>query len=332
VSLSHLITQNNQNQLRQYTDAAAVFGAHTRAVKEASSVRGSMFWRELRGVRYLIRSSSAGAQTSLGADSEQIQVIYNKFMERKERVEQSRRSLTLKLEEMRKLNKVYGVGRTPNVVVSLLQSMEKAGIAEQFQTVGTHALYAYEAACGVRVGTEALATRDVDLLYDTRQHVAFVTTMKRLDSSLIDIFRKADKTFRFRPDQLQTAVNDDGFEIDLIRRTAIDGDPHPLPMSTKEEDIWAVQVASDNQLVSGRRFDQMVVSTRGEMALMRTVHPLDFVRVKNTIAASRQRDPLKRPKDALQAQLVQHLWDEYMIHLHRDAAPGESRDMDQTPQ
>lgn len=298
MSLSHLITQNNQNQLRQYTDAAAVFGAHTRAVKEAASVRGSMFWRELRGVRYLIRSSSAGAQTSLGADSEQTQAIYNKFMERKERVEQSRRSLTLKLEEMRKLNKVYGVGRSPNVVVSLLQSMEKAGIAEQFQTVGTHALYAYEAACGVRVGTEALATRDVDLLYDTRQHVAFVTTMKRLDSSLIDIFRKADKTFRVRPDQLQTAVNDEGFEIDLLRRTAVDGDPHPLPMSAKEE------VASGNQLVSGRRFDQMVVSTRGDMALMRTVHPLDFVRVKNTIAASRQRDRLKRPKDALQAQIV----------------------------
>jgi hypothetical protein len=291
-----------------------------------------MFWRELRGVRYLIRSSSAGAQTSLGADSEQIQVIYNKFMERKERVEQSRRSLTLKLEEMRKLNKVYGVGRTPNVVVSLLQSMEKAGIAEQFQTVGTHALYAYEAACGVRVGTEALATRDVDLLYDTRQHVAFVTTMKRLDSSLIDVFRKADKTFRVRPDQLQTAVNDEGFEIDILRRTAVDGDPHPLPMSTKEEEMWAVQVASGNQLVSGRRFDQMVVSTRGDMALMRTVHPLDFVRVKNTIATSRQRDPLKRPKDALQAQIVQHLWDEYMMHLYRDAAPGESRGMGQIPE
>lgn len=332
MSLAHLITEGNENQLRQYTDAAAVFGAYSRAVKEADSVRGSMFWRELRGVTYLIRTSAAGAQRTLGADSEQTRAIHAKFISRKERVEQSRKSLALKLEEMRKLNRVYGVGRTPQVVVSLLQSMEKAGIAEQFMTVGTHALYAYEAACGVRVGTEALATRDVDLLYDTRQHVAFVTTMKRLDSSLIDIFRKADKTFRVRPDQLQTAVNDDGFEIDLIRRTAIDGDPHPLPMSTKEEDLWAVQVASGNQLVSGRRFDQMVVSTRGEMALMRTVHPLDFVRVKNTIAASRQRDPLKRPKDALQAQLVQHLWDEYLMHLHRDAAPGESRAMDPTPE
>lgn len=152
-------------------------------------------------------------------------------MERKERVEQSRRTLTLKLEEMRKPNKVRGVGRTPHVVVLLLQVMEKAGIAEQYLTVGIHALYAFEAACGVRVGTATLATRDVDLLYDTRQHLASVTTFKRLDPSLIDVFRKADKTFRGRPNQLLTSVNDEGFEIDLIRRTAINGDPHPLPMS-----------------------------------------------------------------------------------------------------
>lgn len=325
MGLMHLVTDNNENQLRQYTDASAVFEAHTRALKEAESVRGSMFWRELRGVRYLIRASAAGAQRSLGTDSEQTQAIYTKFIGRKSTAEQSRKMLALKLEEMRKLNRVYGVGRTPQVVVALLQSMEKARIAEQFITVGTHALYAYESACGVRVGTEALATRDVDLLYDTRQHVAFVTTMNRLDSSLIDVFRRADRTFRVRPDQLQTAVNDDGFEIDLIRRTAIDGDLHPLRMSAKEDDIWAVQVPSGNQLVSGRRFEQMVVSAKGEMALMRTVHPLEFIRVKTAISTSNQRDPLKRPKDALQAKVAQHLWDNYLTHLHGNTALPETR-------
>lgn len=315
MDLAPLITENTENQLRQYTDSAAVYGAYTRANHEAATVRGSMLWREMRGTNTLIRVSASGAQRSLGPDSAENRAIYSKFMGRKERVEHSRKALTLKLDEMRKLNKVYGVGRTPQVVVALLRVMEKAGIAEQFLTVGTHALYAYESACGVRVGTDALATRDMDLLFDTRKHVSFVTTMKRLDSSLIDIFRKADKTFRIRSEQLQTAVNDDGFEIDLIRRTAIGDDPHPLPMSAKEEDFWAVQVPSGNQLVSGRKFEQMVVSPRGDMALMRTVHPLDFVRVKTAIAALPKRDPLKRPKDALQAQLVQRLWDDYLVHL-----------------
>lgn len=320
MALTHLVTENSENQLRQYTDASAVFEAHRRAAKEASAVRGSMFWRDLRGTKTLIRTSAAGAQHSLGKESEHTLAMYASFMDRKAQLEQRYKSLSIKLEEMRKLNKVYGVGRTPQVVVSLLQAMDKAGIAEQFQTVGTHALYAYESACGVRVGTEALATRDVDLLYDTRQHVSFVTTMNRLDASLISVFQKADKTFRVRKEQLQTAVNDDGFEIDVIRRIAMDNDPHPLPMSGAEEDLWAVQVGSGNQLVSGRRHEQMVVSPRGDMALMRTVHPLDFIRVKAALAASVDRDPLKRPKDRLQAQVVQLLWDEYLRHRHQDTA------------
>jgi hypothetical protein len=320
MSLASLILENNENQLRQYSDAAAVFHAHARATEQARSVRGSMFWRELRGVKTLIRASAAGAQHSLGPDSEQTQTIFASFTERKAQLEQSRKSLSIKLDEMRKLNKVYQVGRIPQVVIALLQAMAKAGIHDQFLTVGTHALYAYEAACGVRVGSEALATRDVDLLFDTRQHVAFVTTMARLDSSLIDTFRRADKTFRVRRDQLQTAINDDGFEIDIIRRTATEQDPHPLRMSDKEEDLWAVQVTTGNRLLSGRRHEQMVVSAKGDMALMRTIHPMDFVQVKTALAGSTTRDPLKRPKDALQAQVVQHLWDEYLVHLHRDPA------------
>lgn len=115
----------------------------------------------------------------------------------------------------------------------------------------------------MRVGADALATRDKDRLHHTRQQVSFVTTLKRLDSSLIGTFRKADKTFRVRPDPLQTAFNDDGVEIDLMRRPAIDSDPHPLPMSTNGDDLRAVQVPSGKPWGSGRRFERMVVSPRG---------------------------------------------------------------------
>jgi hypothetical protein len=35
-------------------------------------------------------------------------------------------------------------------IVSLLQTLEEAGLGQHFTVVGTHALYAYEAAAGVR--------------------------------------------------------------------------------------------------------------------------------------------------------------------------------------
>ena len=312
------IQELTENQSRQYIDAQALMRAQGEALDDAAQVRGSMIWRELRGVRYLIRTSAASAQKTIGPDSADTQAMYDRFMGRKQSAEARVKSLTARLEEQRKLNRVYGVGRAPNVIIKVLNALQKVGIAGQFLTVGTNAIYAYESACGVRVGNEAMATRDMDLLFDTRQRAAFVSTLRRLDTSLLAVLRKADPTFRVLRDQLQTAVNDDGYEIDIIRRTAKDGDPHPLRMSSNEDDLWAVQVSSGEKMVAGRKFQQLVVAASGQMALMQTLHPLDFVRIKTQLALSLQRDPLKRPKDKLQAEVVQGLWDNYL--QHRQAA------------
>ena len=312
------IQELTENQSRQYIDAQALMRAQGEALDDAAQVRGSMIWRELRGVRYLIRTSAASAQKTIGPDSADTQAMYDRFMGRKQSAEARVKSLTARLEEQRKLNRVYGVGRAPNVIIKVLNALQKVGIAGQFLTVGTNAIYAYESACGVRVGNEAMATRDMDLLFDTRQRAAFVSTLRRLYTSLLAVLRKADPTFRVLRDQLQTAVNDDGYEIDIIRRTAKDGDPHPLRMSSNEDDLWAVQVSSGEKMVAGRKFQQLVVAASGQMALMQTLHPLDFVRIKTQLALSLQRDPLKRPKDKLQAEVVQGLWDNYL--QHRQAA------------
>lgn len=317
-----------EDQCRQYLDALAVFNALIAAKKDLAEVRGSMIWREVAGKTYLVRTSTTGAQKSLGPDSDNNRAIYTRFMARKERATTRHKALADKLTTMQRRNKADLVGRVPNVVISVLAALDQAGVGDDLLTVGTHALYAYEAACGVRVDSSAMATRDIDLLYDTRKHLRFISAMKRLDTSMIGVLRKADKTFRVRPDQLQTAVNDDGFEVDVIRRMARDGDPHPLRMTADAEDLWAVQVPSGNRLVSGRRFEQMVVGQNGAMALMRTVHPLDFIQVKNELADAPTRDPLKRRKDRMQANVVVHLWDEYLQHMQRHeqdgAAPPEA--------
>ena len=312
----------SENQSRQYVDAEALMRATLQARKDTQEVRGSMIWRELRGVRYLIRTSARGAQKTLGVESPQTQAMHTRFMARKQTAESRLKSLTARLVEQRKLNRVYRVGRTPNIVVQILQQFEKAGIAAQFLTVGAHALYAYESACGLLVGTEALATRDIDLLSDTRKRVAFLGTMKQLDTSLLGVLRKADPTFQVRRDQLQTAVNDDGFEVDLIRRDASYGDPHPLRMTDDAEDLWAVQVSSGERMLSSARFEQMVVSTSGEMAMMQTVHPTTFIQVKRRLASSAHREPIKRGKDMLQAQIVQQLWNDY-LHVRDDSRSPE---------
>lgn len=60
-----------------------------------------------------------------------------------------------------------------------------------------------------------------------------------------------------------------------------------------------------------------MVAPNGEMASMRTIHPLDFIRLKRKLADLPTRDPQKAPKDRLQAQVVQALWDGYLHRLER---------------
>ena len=58
---------------RQYIDAVAVFDALTDATAEAAQVRGGMYWHagpaSSPNSKYLVRTTPAGAETSLGPRS-----------------------------------------------------------------------------------------------------------------------------------------------------------------------------------------------------------------------------------------------------------------------
>lgn len=292
---STLLLDQSESQRRQFIDAETVFLAAAKAKKAAAEVRGSMLWRDLRGKSTLVRTSASGAQKSLGPRSAETEAMYASFMARKKSAKVRQKALKAQLTTQQRLNRALRVGRVPNVVVGVLNALESMGVQEHFMVVGAHALYAYETAAGVRISEEAMATRDVDILFDTRKRISFFTAMKKLDSALIGVLRKVDPSFEVVEDQLYTARNQDGFEVDIIRRTAKDVDPHPLQYA--------------------RRMDQVVVATSGEMALMRTVHPLDFARIKQGLSQQVGRDPNKSGKDALQSRIVTELVNEYLPHF-----------------
>lgn len=315
------LAELQENQLRELVNARATWSNFQEARRDALQVKGSMVWKEVGGHSYLIRKSAKGAQKSLGPRGPDTEEMFASFQARKERAEARLRAMKLRLDEQRKLNRLYRVGRTPNVVVRVLAALEAAKLADKFMVIGTHAMYAYETAAGVLVESSALATRDLDLLFDARRRVAFLTSLQHgEDQSLIKVLQKADPSFRVMRDQLQTARNDDAFEVDIIRRASRDGDPHPMRMSDDEDDFWAAQIDQGEKILSGRRFEHLVVGATGEMATMRTLHPLDFVRLKLELSQRPQRDPLKAPKDRMQAEVVRQLWDEYLCHLE----PGEA--------
>ncbi|HSM22574.1 MAG TPA: GSU2403 family nucleotidyltransferase fold protein [Rubrivivax sp.] len=180
--------------------------------------------------------------------------------------------------------------------------------------VGTNALYAYEAATGVRIVQGALTTQDVDPLWDARRRVQFVTDLERIDTSMLRVLQRVDPSFHRKELHNETAINDRGFEVDFLRRVPVDGDPHPFRFSADEEDLWPVQAVRASVLTEAPKFEHVVISATGKMAFMRTVAPRVFVEFKRWMSESApQRPQLKRRRDLRQAEIVQALLDEGLL-------------------
>jgi len=304
----------DEDAQRQYIDARAVYTAWEDARRSAAEVRGGMYWQTKNGKDYLIRTSASNSQNSLGPRSPQNEEIYRRFIERKEMSEKRLADLKGELAKQQKLNKVLRVGRVPNLLVEILNKLYKSGLADYFTVVGTHALYAYETEAGVRIsGKGALATRDVDLLWDIQRRISFVTQMKNLDTSFLELLKKVDPTFKRRDDHHHTAYNSKGFEVDLIRRLHKDGDPHPIQITDDEDDFYVIEAESAASLQGAAQFQSIIVSLSGQMARMRTISPSVFTKTKRWLSELDSREAVKRQRDKLQAEIVEKMLADHLL-------------------
>lgn len=300
---------------RQYIDARSAFVALEQAAKEAAQVRGGMIWKTVKGADYLIRTSPTGAQKGLGVRSPDTERIHAQFSARKERATDRLRDLKAVVARHERVNRALRVGRMPNIAVELLGKLAETGLDEYFRVVGTHALYAFETAAGVRLGSDVTTTMDIDLLWDTRRRVVFVEQLARNAPSMLAVLRKVDKTFELKPDQKYTAVNSRAFEVDIIRRETVGDDPHPIRLSDDEDDFWVVQARRAGDLLNAPSFSEVVVAQSGQMARLTTIHPATFAEFKRWMAQQPDRDSLKRRRDVLQAEAVEWLLSERLPHL-----------------
>lgn len=312
----------SDNAARQVIDATTIWTEYLKARSLAGPYAGGMYWKKEGLYEYLVKTYAKNRQERMGARSPQTEKIYEEFHKHKAAKEARLTSLTAALIETQRQNKALKAGRTPEIVVTLLNAVRDAGLEAHFIVVGTHALYAYETAAGVRIVPGALATQDVDLLWDARKRVQFVVDLERDAGSMLAVLQRVDSSFRRKSDegQNESAVNDKGFEVDFIRREAEDGDPHPFRFSANEDDLWPVRAQRASFLTQSPVFVHAVISATGKMATMRTVDPKTFVEFKRWMAEHAQhREPIKRRRDLHQANIVQELLTEGLLTASGEA-------------
>lgn len=310
----------DESLAKQYIDATQTRDAWVDSVRQAEKYRGSMYWRTVKGSEYLIKQT-ARIEKSLGARTLVTENIYEEFRRRKEETSTRKKALAAALTRQERVNAALRLGRTPNIVVGLLNALESAGIADHFLVIGTNALYAYETHAGVRFTGDITATTDVDLLWDSRKHLSLASRDPEFDErGLVGILKKVDPSFAVLADESYRAANSSGYLVDLIKRRpeSLFDDRERQQLRDVEDDFWAAKIINMDWLLSSPKFRQVVVGLNGAMAEMVTVDPRAFVLFKTYLAGKDDRDPVKKPRDLAQARAVYRLIDERLPHLGFD--------------
>ncbi len=277
-----------------------------------------MVWSQTKGIDYLLRSyyDEAGErrQKSLGRRSEETERLKSRFEEERRRTRERAKQLDVVLTRQAAVNRALGLGRVPETAARVARALDLRGIlGAGMRVVGTNALYAYEAACGVHVDASLTATNDIDLLFDARRSLHLLTPEDADGRRLLDLLRTADRSFEPSRRAFR-AVNGEGYMVDLIK-------PQRRDLRRREraslapDDLEAAEIEGLVWLENAPSFEATAVDERGFPLRLIAPDPRVFAIHKHWVARQPGREPVKARRDAAQALLVGMLVRTFLPHL-----------------
>ncbi len=302
-------TEMGTDQARIFIDASQMYDAFREAYRNAKTYRGGMHWKKTKGKEYLFRSRGGyGAGKSLGPRSPETEHIFEKFHQNSAAAKARFKHIKGKILEHARYCKAAKINRVPDIVTRILRELDQRKLlGDHIIILGTNALYAYEAAAGVRFDSGLIATMDVDLLWDVRKKLMLAIKEDSDPGNFIDVLRKADKTFQIFRKQRFRVVNKDGFMVDLLKAM-------PSRMTDRErdrigdkDDLVAVEVMNLAWLLSSPKFEQVVIGKDGVPARMVVPDPRAFALHKFWVSRRDDREPAKKLRDAAQSLAVAEL-------------------------
>jgi len=293
----------SNEQRRQMVDALQAFSGWYRATSDLENL-GSLFWQSSKGRRYLYEKK-AGVRKSLGRETPALAKRHAEHKERRKASEAVAKGLRKRLDDMAPVNRALRLGRLPDIAARILRELDREHmLGSHIIVAGTNALYAYEAATGTLLGGEHVATMDADLLWDTSQSLLLAATGVEREG-IMGLLKRVDRSFQ--ADYGMNPTNRHGYVVDLLCPETDDFESMKLG-----SDILAAQMPGAEWLLKAPQFEQVVIGEDGWSLRMVVPEPRTFALHKLWVSHRRDRNPIKRPRDAAHARLVAGLVHTYL--------------------
>lgn len=307
------IRELDSEQRKIFINSCQVYQEFMSELKAAARFTGGMRWKQTGDKSYLFKTrGSKGLGTSLGVRSLETEKIYHHFHEGKIQSKERLSSLKQSLIRQSKLAVAIGINRVPKIPAQILRLLDQEGLLGRGITVlGTHSIYAYEAAAGVVVDDDLMETFDIDLLYGTQHKLKLSNELEV--NGLIGLLKKVDKSFKIAQEGHYRAVNDRGFMVELIKKT-----PEPpfkvesQVISKCKNDLKAVEMEGLKWLNSAPSFRKTAIAEDGTPVDLVVPDPRYFALNKLWISQKDDRDPVKKPRDFQQAKVIANIAVNYL--------------------
>jgi hypothetical protein len=318
----------NNDQRREAVNTQQRYAAYREAKSRADGYRGSMVWTEAKGHEYLVRSyydkTGLRRQSSLGLRSPETEKKKADYERGRAEAESRQKDMKAVLDRQAAINRAIGLGRFPLLGAKIIRELDQTGmLGSGIRVLGTNAIYAYEAAAGVRIDPGLTTTEDIDLLFDSRGGLTFVATEDVSERSLLQMLRKVDRSFE-KSTQTFRAANRDGYLVDLIKPMRSPPWKAESEMIGRDsDDLLAAEIEGLAWHESAPSFEAVAIDEKGEPLRIVATDPRVWAAHKLWLSKRKDREPLKRRRDEAQARIVARLVVEYMPHL--PFAPADLR-------
>jgi len=306
-------TEYSSSQLKQYINSKQIYEHYIEKKNEYfMNYNLSMYWRESKGKEYLTKKhSSSNRVTSLGVKSEETINIYQDFLQHKEALKIEISMLEEKLDKIRKLNRIELLTRVPSALVQIYQKINELKLDDKMILIGTNALYAYEAYCGLFIEDEQLATEDIDLLAKESKELSVIFREVLPQGKLTSLIKLIDKSFEQDKNLPYRFRNKKGVLLEVISPT----NSKKVVKQNSFMDILDLEMQGMQWLENSRIFKSMVVGEDGKIAILSTIHPLEYAIYKHWLSSQLDRNIHKKNRDYQQSELVTKLIQEYMVNI-----------------
>jgi hypothetical protein len=291
-------TPLSQEQLRAAANLAQFHDAWLSAARRLAELPYGMAWKTSSGREYLYElKDRAGNGVSLGPrspDTERMHASYRQ--DKSDTSEREKNARGRMLESSRILRALRAPGIYPESAAILREASIRAMLGVDIFVVGTVAMTAYQYEAAHLLGTGLDATADFDLAWAGRGlEVAYAHPRAR---SVLALLKSVDSTYTVNTERKFQALNKNAYEVEFLVAPSVS---KTIPRS---ERLQPIPMPEQEWLLEGNFVEQVVPATDGTAALLVAPDPRWFALHKLWLADKPTRNPLKKPKDRAQGELL----------------------------